>query len=280
MALHPTFINSLLMCPESVALSTTTSSTGDKRISDLLHSYADVITTRIGRCDVLPYGFHLKDAIPICVPYTGFSSHNLMPFRKIIEVAKRNRHCPSVSGKVKIFSLIDLDARFHQCPIQCDCRKFTAFCTPWAQYEFNSIPIGTSFGTQASYVLDYVLSDLKFQFVFNYIDDIIAYILNRFRKAGLMDNLNKVTWSRTSIPFSGYIILLSQLLWLPSRVAPIVRFSRPKTLKGVMYFVKILCYYTCFISGFAELAAPLNILKRKKTRNLFRDLSKKLFSTL
>lgn len=316
------------------------------RLIQLLNSFSDVISDRIGRCDVLPYSFTVTDDVPVRMPHFGCSPPKLFAFKQIIDkllkadvisysksdysapafLVPRNKQSvnkneyrmvvnygelhkkirldpypmPTIDqalqylGKAKYFSVIDLNSSFHQVLLKPSVRHYTAFSTPWAQFQFNRIPMGACYGTQAlSRVLEHVFSDIKYNFVFNYVDDIIIYsssynehlthieeVLNRLRKVGLTANPKKVLWAKQSVPFLGYIISNGQLFLNPERVAPVLNFPRPKTVKGVQKFIGFLGYYSRFIVDFATLAAPLNLLKRKNQSFIWESEQEHAFVTL
>jgi hypothetical protein len=77
------------------------------------------------------------------------------------------------SGAV-IFYIFDLNSEFFQILLTPSSRRLTAFCTPFALFEFNRLPMGISAGSQGlTRVVYELLADVKGAFVFNYSDDLV-----------------------------------------------------------------------------------------------------------
>lgn len=211
-------------------------------------------------------------------------------FRLVVNHAKLNQRInldpfplPTVEsalqhlGRAKFFSVLDLNSSFFQVELQEECRRFTAFSTPWKQYEFLRVPMGANFGSQAlSRVLDEVLAEFKYQFVFNYVDDVIVYsesweqhvkdvekVLLKLREAGLTVNPKKINMGKQAIKFLGYIVSDGHLSMDPEKVRPIVEYPAPKNVRAVQRFMGMIGYYARFIPNLTETASPLNELKRK-----------------
>jgi len=74
------------------------------------------------------------------------------------------------------FSVLDLNSAYYQIPLSAQCRRITAFCTPFGLFEFNKLPMGISAGCQGlSRVIDELFANLKGKFVFNFLDDLVVY---------------------------------------------------------------------------------------------------------
>jgi hypothetical protein len=79
-------------------------------------------------------------------------------------------------GGAVLFSVFDLNSAYYQIPLSASSRPVTAFCTPFGLYEFNSLPMGISVGSQGlSRVIDELFADLKGRWVFNFLDDLVVY---------------------------------------------------------------------------------------------------------
>ena len=76
----------------------------------------------------------------------------------------------------RYFTVIDLNAAYHQIPLAKESRPYTAFCVRWNLYQYSRVPMGLAVGAQTlARLLDTVFHDVKFQFVFNYLDDLLVY---------------------------------------------------------------------------------------------------------
>ena len=79
-------------------------------------------------------------------------------------------------GRAAIFSVLDLNSAYYQIPLSSMSRRITAFCTPFGLFEFNKLPMGISVGCQRlSRVVDELFANLKGQYVFNFLDDLVVY---------------------------------------------------------------------------------------------------------
>ena len=82
-------------------------------------------------------------------------------------------------SKARYFTIIDLNSAYHQIPLAKESRPCTAFCVPWNLYQYTRVPMGLAVGAQTlTRLLDTIFNDVKFNFVFNYLDDLLAYSEN------------------------------------------------------------------------------------------------------
>ena len=180
------------------------------------------------------------------------------------------------SGAV-VFSVLDLNSAYFQIPLTPRSRRVTAFCTPFGLFEFNRLPMGISIGSQGlSRVVDEIFADLKNEFVFNYLDDLVIYsrsleeharhirvVLDRLQQAGITLNPDKVTIAAKEIQYLGHRLSSQGISVLPDRVAAIHSYPRPLNLRALRRFLGMLGFYARFIPQFSKSAAILHALKRK-----------------
>ena len=77
-------------------------------------------------------------------------------------------------AKAKYFTTLDLNQAHHQIPLAKSSKPLTAFCTDWNLYQYTRVPFGLATGAQMlTRLLDHVLQDLKFDFVYHYLDDVV-----------------------------------------------------------------------------------------------------------
>jgi hypothetical protein len=197
-------------------------------------------------------------------------------------------------GQAKIFSVLDLNSAYYQIPLSSKSRKVTAFCTPFGLFEFNKLPMGISVGCQVlSRVIDSLFGDLKHNFVYNFMDDLVVYstsldehlqhlkeVFARLQKAGFTLNQDKLHLARREIPFLGHMISEKGLRILPDRVEAIEAFPPPTNLKAVRRFLGMVGFYARFISHFSQIAEPLHALKRKNAKFVWAEIQQSAFRQL
>lgn len=97
-----------------------------------------------------------------------------------------------------MFTTLDLNLAYHQIGLTERSKPLKAFATDWNLYEYTRVPFGIAMGAQVlTCLLDQVFSDVKFRFVFHYLDDLFIYsdsfhkhlqhlrkVFKRLRKAG------------------------------------------------------------------------------------------------
>jgi len=117
------------------------------------------------------------------VPKTGGACRAVVDFRML---NKRNSiesvPLPNIHSvfhwfvKAKYFTTLDLNQAYHQIPLAKASKPLTAFCTDWNLYQYTHVPFGLATGVQVlSRLLDRVFQDIKFEFIYNYLDDVVIY---------------------------------------------------------------------------------------------------------
>ena len=194
----------------------------------------------------------------------------------------------------KVFSVLDLNSAYYQIPLSARSRKLTAFCTPFGLFEFNKLPMGISVGCQVlSRVVDSLFSDLKYQYIYNFMDDLVVYsatmeehvehlkeVFRRLQKAGFTLNREKLHLAQPEIKFLGHLVSGKGIEILPERVEAISSFPRPKNLKAVRRFLGMVGFYGAFVKNFSRIAEPLHALKRKNATFVWGELQQLAFEEL
>lgn len=194
----------------------------------------------------------------------------------------------------KYYTCLDLNQSYYQIPLKKECRHITSFCTMQNVYEFTRVPFGLSVGAQAlSSVLDTLFEEEKFKFVYHYLDDIVIYskdfnshlkhieiILSKLRNAGFTVNPEKAQFAKERISFLGHIVDQHGVSIDPSRTQKIRDFPPPKNPKGVARFIGMVGYFHKFIPNFAEIAAPINALRKKNVKFIWKEEHANAFEKL
>ena len=156
-----------------------------------------------------------------------------------------------------VFSVLDLNSAYFQIPLSAHSRCVTTFCTPFGLFEFNKLPMGISVGSKGlSRVVDELFADLKGDFVFNYLDDLIIYsrsleyharhvrvVLDRLHGAGFTLNFDKVTITASEIKYLGHLLSSKGICVLPDHVAAISSYPRPSNLRTLRRFLGMMGFY-------------------------------------
>lgn len=192
------------------------------------------------------------------------------------------------------FTVLDLNKAYHQIPLSQRSRHLTAFCTDWNLYQFRSVPFGLATGAQVlTRLLDRVFEGLKFDCVYHYLDDVVIYspdfeshlehirvVLGRLRKAGLTVRLSKVVFATQEISFLGHLVSPSGVRIDPERTRAIREFPIPRDVKALSRFIGMINYYHKFIPHFADIAFPLNMLRKKGVKYFWNTPQQKAFDIL
>ena len=180
-------------------------------------------------------------------------------------------------GGARIFTSLDLNQAYYQIPLSEDSKRCTAFCTDWNLFEFNKVPFGLATGAQVlTRILDQIFHDVKFKYVYHYLDDLVIYsenfhehishlreVLTRLRAAGLTVNPEKVRFASGQLSFLGHKISAQGVTIDPERTKALLDFPPPRSAKDVARFIGMVNYFSKFIPNFADIAAPLNALRKK-----------------
>jgi len=110
-------------------------------------------------------------------------------YRAVVDFRMLNKHIsidsmpfPDVHSafhwfaKAKYFTTLDLNQGYHQITLAKSSKPLTAFCTDWNLYHYSRVPFGLATGAQIlSRLHDRVLKDIRFEFVYRYLDDVVIH---------------------------------------------------------------------------------------------------------
>jgi len=193
-----------------------------------------------------------------------------------------------------IFSVFDLKSAYYQTPLSPKSRPVTAFCTPFDPFEFNKLPMGISVGCQGlSRVVDELFADLKWEYVFNFLDDLVVYsasseqhvghvreVLRRLQQFGFTLNSEKMVLGAYEIKYLGHLLSARGVKILPDRVKAIQQYSSPTISRSLRRFCGMVGYYARFIPGYADIVAVLHELKKKGVAFAWREQHQAAFESL
>lgn len=180
-------------------------------------------------------------------------------------------------SETKYISTLDLKDAFWQIPLEESSKEKTAFTIPSrGLWQFKVMPFGLHNAAQTqSRLMDQVMGyDLEPN-VHYYIDDLIITsttfekhielleeVSKRLKKAKLRISLEKSKFCVREVPYLGYILSENGLRLDQEKIAPVLNFPPPTTIKGLRRFLGMANWYRRFIGDFAKLAAPLTELTK------------------
>lgn len=118
-----------------------------------------------------------------------------------------------------------------------------------------------------------VFHDLLDDFVMIYLDDILVYspdaeaherhlrvVFDRLRQHRLYAKRKKCEFGKSRVRYLGHIVGSGELRVDPDKVAPVMDWPVPTSIKHVQQFLGFCNYYNRFVQQFAAHAAPLTDL--------------------
>ena len=230
-------------------------------------------------------------------------------FRKLNEVTCKDAYpLPQVNDLIdtlsghKYFTTLDLASGYWQVPVEKSSQEKTAFVTPGGDiYHFKRMPFGLANAVPTfQRLMSNVLQGLLRNKCLVYLDDVLIVghsfeehinnlqeVLNAIKNAGLKLKPEKCHFGQTNVRFLGFQITNKGLSPDPEKVQAINEYPVPKDLSELRRFLGMASYYRRFISGFSDIAHPLNHLLQKnvkfywdqKCRNAFESIKEQLISS-
>ena len=177
------------------------------------------------------------------------------------------------------FSEIDLCKGYWQIPLSDRSKPYTAFATSRGLMQYVKMPFGlkTACATfvrlmrkvtrgltnTACYFDNLVVHNSSWE---DHLSDLES-LYQRLRSHGLTAGPSKCFLAYPTIKYLGFSLGNNSLSPLPNKIKAIVDMPLPQTKKQLRSFIGTVSFYRKFISNFADILSPVNILLKKFSSN-------------
>ena len=192
----------------------------------------------------------------------------------------------------KYFTTLDMAKAYHQGYVQEYCRKYTAFSTPWALYEWLRIPFGLK-NAPATFqrYINQSLIGLRDRVCLAYLDDILCYgktfeeheqnlreVLLRLKSKGIKLRVDKCDFCKTEVWYLGRLVSQEGYRPDPEDTKALEKFrTPPKNVGEVRTLVGFLGYYRNYVRDFAKIMKPVyDLIKTEKESKQSKNSNLKL----
>jgi hypothetical protein len=154
----------------------------------------------------------------------------------------------------------------------------TTFQTHHGHFKFLVMPFGlTNAPATFQALMNVVLHDFNHHFLLVFFDSILIFsnswtkhlqhvriVLQRLHDHKLAVKRSKCTFGAESVAYLGHVITAQGVSMDANKVAAVQAWRRPRSVREIRSFLRLMGYYKKFIQSYDEIAAPLtNLLKRE-----------------
>src|SRR5882724_8197643 len=207
-------------------------------------------------------------------------------YRKLNRLTRRNRYPLPLIGNLldqlrsaKVFTKIDLRARYNNVRIAEGHEWLTAFRTRYGAFEYLIMPFGlTNAPSTFQHFMNDIFSDMTDICVVIHLDDIMIFsnslaehqvhvwnVLQRLREHNLHAKPEKCSFHTDSVEYLGFIISPSGISMDPSKGCVIRDWPVPRNLKELQSFLGFANFYRHFIHQYSSIVSHLTRLTHKDT---------------
>lgn len=209
----------------------------------------------------------------LCIDYRQLNSNTI---KSKYPVPVIEELLDELSGS-KWFSKLDLRAGYHQIRLAEGEEYKTAFQTHSGHYEYKVMPFGLT-GAPATFLsaMNDILSSVLRKFVLVFFDDILIYspdlqthllhlreVFQLLAQKQWKVKLSKCSFAQQQLSYLGDIIGAHGVSTDPQKIADVINWAVPKTLKKLRGFLCLAGYYRKFVKNFGLISKPLTSLLKK-----------------
>lgn len=180
-------------------------------------------------------------------------------------------------GEARVYTKLDANSGFHQCPLAEESQLLTTFITPFGRYAYRRLPFGISSAPEIFHRKMTQLLD-GLEGVFCHMDDVLILgrtqqehderlqaTLNRLQHNGVTLNPAKCTFSQPEIVYLGHRLKGGKIFVDKSKVQAIVDMPAPTNVTEVRRFIGMVQYLGRFLPGVSQKLIPLQLLTHDDT---------------